>query len=52
MRDWFAGKALTGILADKNYTLPVMPLQAAELAYKYANAMLIHRAKNNTNNEN
>jgi len=47
LRDWFAGRALTGVLAahagvDSN--LPT-PTRSAALSYDYADAMLLRRAK-------
>lgn len=43
LRDWFAGKALTGM-----GTMPCWPNEhdkCAEIAYRYADAMLAERAK-------
>lgn len=41
-RDWLAGMALTGMLAGGDYD----PEGAAEDAYKFADAMLAERNKN------
>ena len=49
LRDWFAGKALTGYLsADANPSQHCIttPKNAAKAAYEYADAMLAERAKN------
>jgi hypothetical protein len=44
LRDWFAGRALTGYLATYGECL-VVPSFAAETAYAVADAMLKERAK-------
>ena len=41
LRDWFAGKALQGLLADPEMDMHVK--QFAELSYEYADAMLAAR---------
>lgn len=38
MREWYAGQALCGLLADGDFN--VKPAVAAELAFKIADAML------------
>lgn len=43
LRDWFAGQALAGMLADPN--VPGKPRQTSEAAYELADAMLAARAK-------
>ena len=43
LRDYFAAKALQGMLADSTFNGP--PEDVAELAYKMADAMLAERAK-------
>lgn len=47
LRDYFAGQALIGLMAD-NPTLATYPTDAAPLAavaYRYADAMLAERSK-------
>jgi hypothetical protein len=46
LRDWFAGQALGGFLAD--YTIQCGPGDAAKSAYQYADAMIAERAKSRT----
>ena len=41
LRDWFAGQALTGLLAGVKFT----PEEAAASAYFVAQAMLVERQK-------
>jgi len=43
LRDYFAGQALAGALADPNVNMP--PAQLAELAYMEADAMLAARER-------
>jgi hypothetical protein len=43
LRDWFAGQALMGYLADSNVTGAVVKIAAA--AYVMADALLAERAK-------
>ena len=43
LRDYFAGQALAGTLADPNFNMP--PAQLAELAYMEADAMLAARER-------
>lgn len=43
LRDWFAGQALAGMLADHTFDVP--PNETAELSYKAAEAMLAERKK-------
>ena len=43
LRDWFAGQALAGMLAD--HTFDVDGPTIAETAYRIANAMLVERQK-------
>jgi hypothetical protein len=43
LRDWFAGQALSGLLAD--HTRDDYPDQFAKLAYNFADAMLAERAE-------
>lgn len=43
LRDWFAGQALAGVLAD--HTLRGTAKSFAEKAYELADAMLAERAK-------
>lgn len=43
LRDYFAGQALAGALADPNFNMP--PAQLAELAYMEADAMLAARER-------
>lgn len=43
LRDWFAGQALAGMLAD--HTFDVDGPTIAETAYGFANAMLAERQK-------
>lgn len=43
IRDWFAGQALAGMLADQNYD--ETPQKAAASCYRVADAMLAKRAK-------
>ena len=43
LRDWFAGQALSGLLADPEMNAPPEPV--AKVAYSYADAMLAERAK-------
>lgn len=53
LRDWFAGQALTGAMAmpinhGLNTIQPQSPMhasKAAEIAYRYADAMLAQRKK-------
>ena len=42
LRDWFAGQALTGIMARTEWKLAFLP---ARLAYQIADAMLAAREK-------
>ena len=44
LRDWFAGQAITGILADNEEYGPTVQ-EAAETAYKIADAMLKARTR-------
>jgi len=44
LRDWFAGKALEGMLSGES-GFHLVPPNAAELAFEYADAMLKERAK-------
>lgn len=44
LRDWFAGKALNGLLAGRQNRL-LRPQEYAEEAYLLAEAMLIERGK-------
>ena len=39
LRDWFAGQALSGLLADPEIGM----VNAVDLAYEYAHAMLVRR---------
>jgi hypothetical protein len=41
LRDWFAGKALAGLMADPSVTGTMQ--QMAECCYRYADAMLAAR---------
>jgi hypothetical protein len=41
LRDWFAGQALAGALADP--TCDLSPIELAKIAYKEADAMLAAR---------
>lgn len=41
LRDWFAAKALAGLLADSTFNVP--PEQAVQIAFRYADAMLTQR---------
>ena len=43
LRDYFAGQALAGALADPTFNMP--PAQLAELAYMEADAMLAARER-------
>ena len=43
LRDYFAGQALAGALADPNFNMP--PAQLAELAYMEVDAMLAARER-------
>jgi hypothetical protein len=43
LRDWFAGQALAGLLADSD--MASTPTGFAEGAYQYADAMLAERAR-------
>ena len=43
LRDYFAGKALNGVIADP--TVQVDPQTAAKACYEYADAMLAERGK-------
>lgn len=43
LRDWFAGKALSGILG--NHEIDFNPKDAAEWAYKHADAMIVERER-------
>jgi len=43
LRDYFAGKALNGVIADP--TVQVDPQTAAKACYEYADAMLTERGK-------
>ena len=43
LRDYFAGQALAGALADPNFNMP--PAQLAELAYMEADAMIRARKR-------
>lgn len=44
LRDWFAGQALAGLMAEKdNVSAPINILTGT--AYEYADAMLAERAK-------
>lgn len=50
LRDWFAGQALAGMLANPNTTGPASPASAlpsavATFSYAIADAMLAERAK-------
>ncbi len=46
MRDWFAGRALEGILANPDEEAMEAPAdEVAQLAYKFADAMLEEREK-------
>jgi hypothetical protein len=46
MRDWFAGRALEGILANpEDEAMDASPEEIAQLAYKFADAMLEEREK-------
>jgi len=49
LRDWFAGQALAGLLSDVRFSLvndTVNPVELyPSLAYQYADAMLVERAK-------
>jgi hypothetical protein len=46
MRDWFAGRALEGILANPEEQAMDAPTEeVAQLAYKFADAMLEEREK-------
>lgn len=47
LRDYFAGQALAGALADPNFNMP--PAQLAELAYMEADAMLAARERKEGN---
>lgn len=44
LRDWFAGKALEGMLGGEPGS-HLVPPNAAELAFEYADAMIAERAK-------
>lgn len=43
LRDWFAGQALAGSLADPVFSSSFTPEKVAEFAYKQADAMLAAR---------
>jgi len=43
LRDYFAGQALNGVIADP--TVQVDPQTAAKACYEYADAMLTERGK-------
>jgi len=48
LRDWFAGQALNGVLlagGEPGQTAQSNPFKAANWAYQYADAMLVERAK-------
>jgi hypothetical protein len=46
MRDWFAGRALEGILANPEEQAMEAPVEAiANMAYKFADAMLEERER-------
>lgn len=48
MRDWFAGRALEGILSNpEELAMEAPPEQIARIAFKFADAMLIEREHNN-----
>ena len=47
LRDWFAGQALAGHFGFVVCT----PTEAAEAAYRYADAMLTERQRNEPNHE-
>lgn len=46
LRDWFAGQALSGLLADPQ--VDGMPLPTARVCYEYADAMLKAREQTPT----
>lgn len=45
VRDWFAGKALQGLLAEGRLTADAFEEGVAGVAYSYADAMLKERSK-------
>jgi hypothetical protein len=45
LRDYFAAKAMQGIISTVPHLSAIDPRDAAEEAYSYANAMLAERAK-------
>ena len=45
LRDWFAGQALTGLLAGRSTGVKFTPEEAAASAYFVAQAMLVERQK-------
>jgi len=45
LRDWFAGQALTGLLAGRSEGVKFTPEEAAASAYFVAQAMLVERQK-------
>ena len=45
LRDWFAGQALAGIIANPHNERQVTRLQMAQDAYTFADAMLTARKK-------
>ena len=45
LRDWFAGQALTGLLAGRSKGVKFTPEEAAASAYFVAQAMLVERQK-------
>jgi len=45
LRDWFAGRALTGICGDLYADDGAAPEQVADRCYQLADAMLARRAK-------
>lgn len=45
LRDWFAGQALVGLLANETTGKEIAPVDCVEGAYVLADAMLAERAK-------
>lgn len=45
LREWFAGQALAGLMANKSNPLIYEPTQDAAYCYKIADAMLAQREK-------
>jgi hypothetical protein len=45
LRDWFAGQALSGLLAKYNLNAPSDQNTLAQMSYELADAMLAERSK-------